>query len=73
MNDVLDRNGVKMEPGQTVRVHQDEGIRMAKVVEVFPDDPTINEPGHWVDIQKGGDGIEGMMSYILEVVDNRRS
>lgn len=48
-------------------VHQEEEIRRAKVIEPLLDSPTVNYPGYWVDIDSG-DGIEGMMSYILEVV-----
>ncbi|MBK9497309.1 MAG: hypothetical protein IPO08_22875 [Xanthomonadales bacterium] len=60
-------NGFELVKGQTVRVHQEEGTRVAQVVDVFPDRPTVNEPGHWVDIDSG-DGAEGMPSYILEVI-----
>lgn len=64
---VTDMKGVEIVKGQTVIVHQEEGKRTAQVVEPLPGNPTVNEPGYWVDID-GGDGIEGMMSYILEVV-----
>lgn len=67
---VKDMNGVEIVKGQTVIVHQDEGDRVATVIEPFPDNPTINEPGFWVDID-GGDGTEGMMSYILEVTEGQ--
>ena len=60
--------GVEIKKGQTVFVHQDEGVRQSKVVEPFSDCPTVNQPGYWVDINSG-DGLEGMMSYILEVVN----
>ena len=66
---VKDMNGVEIKSGQTVLVHQTdllEGIKIAIVEEVFPDNPTCNEPGFWVDI-KDDIGVEGMMSYILEV------
>ncbi len=63
---VLDRNGVKLKKGQTVKVYQDSGITSAEVVKVFADNPTINEPGYWVDIERDG-GVEGMMSYCMEV------
>ena len=33
----------------------------------MPDSPTSNGPGHWVDIDFG-DGVQGMMSYILEAI-----
>jgi len=48
-------------------VHNDEGIRNAVVVEPFPDNPTVNAPGHWVDVNIDNAGPEGMPSYILEV------
>jgi len=63
---VTDKNGVAIVSGQTVFVHQEEETRKAKVVEPFPDSPTVNAPGWWVDINFG-DGIQGMMSYIIEV------
>lgn len=68
---VKDINGVEIKKGDTVIVHQEEGDRMATVIEPFPDCPTKNEPGHWVDINDGS-GDEGMMSYILEVVISAR-
>ncbi len=64
---VIDMNGVEILKGAPVIVHQEEGQRTAQVVEPFPDNPTANQPGWWVDIDSG-DGVEGMMSYILEVV-----
>lgn len=64
---VVDKNGVEIIKGQTVMIFQEEGIRRAKVIEPFPDVPTVLHPGWWVDIDFG-DGIQGMMSYILEVV-----
>lgn len=64
---VTDKNGVEIIKGQTVIVHQEEEIRKAKVVEPFADNPTVKFPGWWVDIDFG-DGIQGMMSYILEVI-----
>jgi len=65
---VTDMNGVEILKGAPVIVHQEEGQRTAQVVEPFPDNPTVNQPGWWVDIDSG-DGVEGMMSYILEVID----
>ena len=64
---VTDMNGVEILKGAPVIVHQEEGQRTAQVVEPFPDRPTVNQPGWWVDVDSG-DGVEGMMSYILEVV-----
>ena len=63
---VTDMNGVEILKGASVIVHQEEGQRIAQVVEPFPGSPTVNQPGWWVDIDSG-DGVEGMMSYILEV------
>ena len=65
---VTDKNGIKIKKGQTVKVHQEEGIREAIVIEPFPDNPTSGQPGHWVDINIENGGVEGMMSYILEVI-----
>ena len=64
---VIDKNGTEIIKGQTVTVYQEEEVRKAKVIEPFPNCPTVNEPGWWVDIDFG-DGVQGMMSYILEVV-----
>ena len=64
---VKDMNGIEILKGAPVIVHQEEGQRLAWVVEPFPDNPTLIKPGWWVDIESG-DGVEGMMSYILEVV-----
>lgn len=63
---VTDQNGLEIINGQRVIVHQDEGDSIATVVETFSECPTVVSPGHWVDINKG-EGVEGMMSYILEV------
>ena len=65
---VLDTKGVKIKKGDSVLVHQYEGVRKSTVVDV-PIHPkaTVNEPGYWVDIDSG-EGREGMMSYILEVI-----
>lgn len=65
---VVDQNGIEIFTGQTVSVHQYEGNSIATVIETFPDSPTVKQPGHWVDINRG-DGVEEMMSYILEVVN----
>lgn len=65
---VVDQNGVEIKSGARVIVHQDEGDSFATVHDVFPDAPTVNERGHWVDIEKDAhEGLEVMMSYILEV------
>ena len=68
---VKDMNGVEINAGDTVRVHQEEGIRIAQVVEPFFDNPTARKPGWWVNIDYG-DGPFRMMSYILEVVKRKR-
>lgn len=65
---VVDKNGVELKAGQKVLVHQLEETREAIVIEPFPDNPTVNEVGHWVDINIDNAGIEGMPSYILEVI-----
>lgn len=67
---VVNKNGIEIKPGQTVLVHQDDNTHKAVVIEPFPDNPTVNAPGHWVDINYGR-GPEGMMSYILEVSDDK--
>ena len=67
---ITDINGVEILPGQTVIVHQDAGIREAIVVGVDPDNSTTSLPGFWVDIEDES-GLEGMMSYILEVTGNK--
>jgi len=64
---VKDRKGVEIKVGADVTVYQDEGPREATVVGVSTDQPTKNQPGFWVDIDDGS-GVEGMMSYILEVI-----
>ena len=63
---VTDMNGVEIKKGCAVIIHQDDGTRTALVVQLFDDCPTVNQAGWWVDVD-GGDGVEGMMSYILEV------
>ena len=63
-------NGVEIINGALVIIHQEEGQRTAHVVDVFHNCHTVNKPGWWVDID-GGDGPEGMMSYILEVVGEK--
>ena len=64
---VTDMNGVRIKEGDTVRVHQDDEKRIAKVVDIKDPMPTTKYPGWWVDID-GGQGVEGMMTYILEVL-----
>ena len=69
--EVLDMNGVVIQVGCKALVHQDEGISTCTVYDVFPDYPTVNQEGYWVDIEKDeGEGLELMMSYVLEVVNN---
>ena len=71
---VVDMKGVPLKKGQTVLVYQEEGFRSGTVIDTFEDEPvaTTNEKGHWVDVEiedpiKGKEGVEGIMSYILEV------
>jgi hypothetical protein len=65
---IVDRNGVELKVGQLVLRYQDDGgPYYAEVVELFPDQPTTNHNGFWVDID-AGDGVQGIMSYMLEVV-----
>lgn len=66
---IVDINKKEIKVGSNILVHQDEEVRKAVVVDLFPDEPTTNEKGFWVDIRIGKNKrIEGMMSYILEVV-----
>jgi hypothetical protein len=64
---VVDKNGVEIEPGQNVLVYNDDGTREAIVVQPFPTHPTLNAPGHWVDVNIDNAGPQGIPSYILEV------
>jgi hypothetical protein len=66
---VVDKNGIEIKPGQNVLVHNDEGTRSAVVVKPFPQNPTVNAPGHWVDVNIDSAGPQGMPSYIIEVQD----
>ena len=69
---VKDRTGKVINPGDRVLVFQEEDTRKATVHEVFPNLPTRTQPGHWVDLEIDDDfshGLEGVMSYILEVID----
>lgn len=72
MTAVVDRNGVELRVNQRVLVHQEEGTRTAVVVELFPNNPTVMQPGHWVDVNIDHQGAEGIPSYILEVVPHWR-
>lgn len=65
---VIDKNGVRLEVGQKVLVHTEDAVKKAVVIKLFPNNPTVKAPGHWVDIDTG-EGVEGMPSYLLEVVD----
>ena len=67
---VRDRNDVEIKAGQRVLVHQDEGTRKAIVIKPFPDNPTVNEQGYWVDINIDSLGTFGMPSNLLEVINN---
>lgn len=63
---VVDMKGNEILPGQTVIVYQTEQMKEAKVVDIFPDTPTINQNGFWIDIDFG-EGPEGIMSYLVKV------
>ena len=63
---VKDINGVEIKPGCLVLIHQMQETKKAVVVEVFPDNPTDSDFGYWIDVN-AGNGIEGIMSYIIEV------
>jgi len=62
----VDMNGFEIRKGQTVLIHQDDGIREATVVEVLMDSPTMKEKGFWIDVYTP-EGVGGIMSYIIEV------
>ena len=66
---VVDKNGVEIKSGQTVVVYSDKGTREAVVIKPYPGAPTVNAPGHWVDVTINNEGAEGMPSYLLEVSD----
>lgn len=70
MSRVVDKNGTEIQAGQIALVHQDEGTRAAVILEVYEDWPTVNAPGHWVDVSINNEGAEGIPSYILEVVEH---
>ena len=56
-------------PGDLVTVHQDmTPTWCATIVQAFPDRPTVNAPGYWVDIDNGSGLAEGVPSYILKQV-----
>jgi hypothetical protein len=63
--DMFTLNEIKK--GHDVWIHQEDGSRKAKVVDVFLDRPTLNQKGFWVDVDDG-DGVEGIMSYIIEAI-----
>ena len=63
----FDMNGTEITTGMKVLVHQDHTTE-AVVIQPFPRNPTVTRPGCWVDIEKGNEGVEGMPSFILEVV-----
>lgn len=67
--DITDMNGQPILEGSRVRVHQEEEISLATVMDVSLNSPTVRDNGWWVDIEKDDkQGLEGMMSYILEVI-----
>jgi len=63
---VVDMNGTEIKPGDVVLIHHEDLDRIGTVVKVFPELSTVNQPGHWVDVDAGL-GHEGIPSYILEV------
>lgn len=66
---IADRNGLEIKVGQTVLIHTKlDDPQEAVVDRLFPDSPTVNEPGYWVDVRIGNRGSQGMPSYLLEVV-----
>lgn len=67
---VVDKNGIEIKSGQRVLVHQNEETREGIVVKPFPENPTVNHPGHWVDVNIQQQGPEGIPSYILEVIND---
>jgi hypothetical protein len=69
LSKITDMNGEELKARQIVNVHQEDQVSTAWIVDTFAEDPspTVNEAGWWVDINKG-EGVEGMPSYILEVL-----
>jgi hypothetical protein len=66
---IRDMGGRRVTVGSKVRVHQEDRIRTAVVHKLQLNQPTKNAPGYWVDIDSG-EGLEGMPSYLLEVIDD---
>lgn len=66
---ILDKNKREIRVGDLVLIHQKEldVPRRARVVELTLS-ATMLAAGYWVDVD-GGQGIEGLPSYILEVID----
>jgi hypothetical protein len=69
---VYDKEGMEIKAGQKVLVHQDNGqlIREAIVVETYPNKPTLNQSGHWINLKIEKQDAEEMPSYLLKVIDN---
>jgi hypothetical protein len=69
LSKITDMFGKELKARQIVKVHQDDEVSTAWIVDTFAKDPspTVNEAGWWVDINKGC-GVEGMPSYLLEVL-----
>lgn len=63
---VYDMFGVELGVGMEVRVHQEEEVTLA-VIEEITSSPTKLQAGYWIDVERG-EGLEGMPSYILEVI-----
>lgn len=67
---IIDRNGLEIKVGQTVLIHTKlDDPQEAIVGRLFPDSPTVNEPGYWVDVRIDNHGSQGMPSYLLEVIN----
>lgn len=64
-----DVNGIEIKKGQTVTVCNANVFSGSTYIvhKIFYDRPTRDHPGFWVDISSCC-GIEGMMSYVLEIV-----
>lgn len=79
---VFDRNWRKIRAGHVVKIHYTEQEpTYHKVAEVFPDRPTENEPGRWIDVFCDGEDVPfgeqsclrtGAMSYQCEIIGTAR-
>lgn len=55
-----------LKKGQIVYLGGSYGMKKAKIEEVFPNSPTINRLGYWVDIKFEDNKIIAVPSYIIE-------